>query len=213
MKNSKPKVLISGYYGFANFGDETILGILTSKLKELKCEVTVFSSNPTKTKELYNVKSVCSFNYKKLIPTIFKNEILISGGGSLLQDATSIKSLIYYLLIINIALLLGKKVIIFAQGLGPISNKFGAFLTKFTLKRCTYLCVRDRKSRLILKKWNIISDLVCDPIFSLKLPEYSPQKIVGIQLRKFKNLNINYLKNPANLEMKIFLFYSAEILS
>lgn len=212
MKSNK-KVLISGYYGFDNFGDETILGILSKNVKEFGCDVTVFSSNPPKTAKLYGVNTVNSFDLKKLIPTILKNDILISGGGSLLQDATSIKSLIYYLIVISLALFFRKKVIIFAQGLGPINNKFGAFWTKQNLKRCTYVCVRDRKSRLILKKWGVNADLVCDPIFALNLENSKPENIVGVQLRKFKTLNINYVEKLAKSIAERFADKKIEIYS
>lgn len=39
------KICISGYYGFDNFGDETILNVLTENLKQFSCnpEITVFS--------------------------------------------------------------------------------------------------------------------------------------------------------------------------
>ena len=59
------KICISGYYGFDNFGDETILKILVENLKKFECntEITVFSSNPSKTATNLNVKSICSFDY------------------------------------------------------------------------------------------------------------------------------------------------------
>ena len=118
------KFCISGYYGFDNFGDETILKVLTEQLKkfEKSSEITVFSSNPLKTEELYNVKSVYSFDLLSVVKELLRCNYLISGGGSLLQDVTSNKSLIYYLGVIAVALFFRKKVIIFAQGIGPINN-------------------------------------------------------------------------------------------
>ena len=112
------KICISGYYGFDNFGDETILKVLTEQLKkfEKSSEITVFSSNPLKTENLYNVKSVYSFDLLSVVKELLRCNYLISGGGSLLQDVTSNKSLIYYLGVIAVALFFRKKVIIFAQG-------------------------------------------------------------------------------------------------
>ena len=90
------KVCISGYYGFDNFGDETILKILTETLKLIipDIEITVFSSSPEKTAEELNVKSTYTFKIPQIIKEIYNTDTLISGGGSLLQDVTSIKSLI-----------------------------------------------------------------------------------------------------------------------
>lgn len=208
------KILISGYYGFGNFGDETILSVLVKKLKEFTPDIRVFSSHPKKTKELYVVQStffVCSC---QVLYRLITCNILISGGGSLLQDVTSIRSLIYYLCVINVALFFRKKVIIFAQGIGPINNKFAAFLTKKTLQRCTLVTVRDRKSRLLLHKWGVEADLVCDPLFDLAVPEYRPSNKVGVQLRRFKTLKDDLLnklaeyinKNFADKEIEIYSF-------
>ena len=89
------KVVISGYYGFDNFGDDAILSVLCDKLKSLNAGVTVISSNPSKTANDYGVKAVKNFDIKTLVKTIKSSDILISGGGSLLQDVTSLKSLLY----------------------------------------------------------------------------------------------------------------------
>lgn len=210
---NQKKILISGYYGFDNFGDEAILGVLTSKLKELGHFVTVLSSNPKKTSLLYGVKSIFSFCFIKLLFNLAKTDVLISGGGSLLQDVTSSKSLFYYLFVINMALLFRKKVIIFAQGIGPINNKFCAFLTKNTLKKCSLVTVRDRKSRLLLYLWGIEAELVCDPLFNLSLPKAKPENKVGVQLRSFKTLNDRLLNNLAQQICKEFSDKEIEIYS
>lgn len=208
------KILISGYYGFDNFGDETILSVLVEKLRNYDTEVRVLSKNPRKTQRIYGVFSTLYFCLCQVAYRIAKCDVLISGGGSLLQDVTSIKSLLYYLWVINTALFFRKKIIIFAQGIGPINSKFGAMLTKKTLQKCTLVMVRDRKSRLLLHKWGIEADLVCDPLFDLTLPEYNPKSKVGVQLRSFKTLkdellvklakNIN--NNFADKEIEIYSF-------
>ena len=86
------KYVISGYIGFDNFGDEAIAKVLTSHLKSKGAEkITVLSSSPNKTAKLYGVDSV---NFLKFYQPIIESDVLISGGGSLLQDITSLKSLI-----------------------------------------------------------------------------------------------------------------------
>ena len=88
------KILISGYYGFDNFGDEAILSVLLNHLKGQ--DVTVLSANPEKTGKTYNVNSINSFNTELVMKRISNFDVLISGGGSLLQNVTSNRSLFYY---------------------------------------------------------------------------------------------------------------------
>ena len=108
------KYLVSGYIGFDNFGDEAIARVLIEKLKQKNAEkITLISSNPTKTRQLHNVESCGMFQF---FAPLKETDVLISGGGSLLQDVTSLKSLMYYLCIIMIAQILRKKVVILGGG-------------------------------------------------------------------------------------------------
>lgn len=211
-KNGK-NVLISGYYGFDNFGDEAILGVLVKKLKELNANVRVLSRKPFKTSSLYGVKSTQAFCLLQATLRILQCDIIVSGGGSLLQDVTSLKSLLYYLWVLNTALFFNKKVIIFAQGIGPINNKFGRFLTKNTLKKCSLVTVRDEKSLFLLRGWGINVDLVCDPLFDLSMTTSFPSNKVGVQLRGFKTLKENLLIKLAEQVNKEFSDKEIEIYS
>lgn len=203
------KVVISGYYGSDNFGDETILKVLIDKLKEEKADITVLSLNPEKTKALHKVNAIKSFDLPKVITTILKSDVLISGGGSLLQDATSVKSLFYYLFVISIAEFFNKKVMIFAQGIGPINNKIGEFWCKKLLKKASCVTVRDDKSLFLLRGWGINAEKVVDPLFALNLAGSTPTETVGIQLRAFKGLSETFLQKLAqSVEQN---FYSKKI--
>lgn len=191
------KVAVSGYYGFNNFGDEAILSVIINKLKFLNADITVFSSNPKFTKKTYGVKSVKTFDIPKVVMTLLKSDILISGGGSLLQDVTSIKSLLYYSLVIMTALIFRKKVIIFAQGIGPVNRKFAQVLVKNLLSSCKYVSVRDENSLNLLKSWNVDAELVCDPIYSVPVTKGEFANTVGVQLRDYKTMNYNLLTKLA----------------
>ena len=205
------KVCISGYYGFKNFGDEAILKVLTEHLKD--ADVTVFSSDSQFTSDTYGVKSVKTFDLKNVVKTIQNTDILISGGGSLLQDVTSLKSLIYYSLIIALGLLFNKKVIIFAQGIGPINNKFAQIVVKNLLKQCSLVTVRDENSLKLLENWDIDAKLVCDPIYSLDVPCQEKTNAIGIQIRDFKTMNYNLLQKLAMLVSTKFSDKKVEIFS
>ena len=117
------KILISGYYGFNNIGDESILKAVIDNLYEKLdgIEVTVLSRDPGSTAEKYGVRSKNRKSAMAILSEIKRCDLLISGGGSLLQDVTSGRSIIYYLMIIKAALVMGKKVFIYSQGIGPIN--------------------------------------------------------------------------------------------
>lgn len=192
------KVVISGYYGDDNFGDEAILETLVQRLKKANAEITVLSTNPEKTEKIHNVKAIKSFALGKVIKAISKCDVLISGGGSLLQDVTSKKSLFYYLWVIFTAQFFKKDVIIFAQGIGPISSKIGQFVTAALLKKCRWVSVRDDKSLFLLRGWGVKTNLVCDPLYDLELSGSNPENRVGVQLRNFKTLTEKLLITLAN---------------
>lgn len=192
------RFVLSGYFGFKNFGDEAILSVLITKLKQDKHRITVISSDPQYTIKCYkHIRSVHTFKILDIIGAISKSDVLISGGGSLLQDATSVKSLIYYLFIIFLGLILRKKVIIFAQGIGPINSEIGKTLTKLLLRQCSYVSVRDEKSLELLKSWDIHANLLCDPIFSTQISQTEKSNIVAIQLRDYKTMSEDFIDRLA----------------
>lgn len=208
------KVAISGYYGFKNFGDEAILTVLINHLKQLKdIDITVFSSDIDYTSSTYSVNSVKRFDIKNVIKTIQNSDVLISGGGSLLQDVTSLKSVVYYSLIIALGLLFNKKVIIFAQGIGPLNKKLSQLIVRNLLKNCTLVTVRDEKSLALLNNWNIHANLVCDPIYSLNVTPETDNGAIGVQLREFKTMNYNLLHKLALFIARKFSDKKVEIFS
>ncbi len=192
------KVLVSGYIGFNNFGDEAIFYALSTHLKSLGFDVSVLCANKNQVKKTYQVKT---YHYKKpiqILKAIFNCDLLISGGGSLLQNKTSNFSLFYYLFIILLAKLNFKKVIIFAQGIEQIKGKFPQFITKTILKLVDFISVRDEKSVNLLKNWKINSTLVSDPAYSL-VQDIKPNSKEGliVQLRDFKGIKKEFVKDLA----------------
>jgi len=207
----RKKVCISGYYGFDNFGDETILKVLTENLRDF--DVTVFSSNPLKTSSMYGVKSVKSFDIPQVIKSLCECDCLISGGGSLLQDSTSIKSLVYYLFVIIIAQLAGKKTIVFAQGIGPIRNSAAAQITFYILKKAAYISVRDKNSLELLRNHGVKAELCNDPVWNIAPQTKTLTNILGVQLRSFPLLTDDILKTAAHCICKNYAHKAINIFS
>lgn len=172
------RILISGYYGFNNIGDESILRAVVDNLRSglEDIEITVLSQNPDSTAQKYGVHSVNRKSVKDIIKAVRKCDLLISGGGSLLQDVTSKKSILYYLMIMWAALFFRKKVFIYSQGIGPILSKINRRLTAATLKHVHGIVVRDEASKELLIEIGIKGDNVivtADPVLRIKKADLS----------------------------------------
>jgi polysaccharide pyruvyl transferase CsaB len=160
------KVVLSGYYGFGNLGDEAILQGLAQGLSRKGHSVTILSDNPAATQQAYGFKA-----YSRLagvLPALLQADVLISGGGGLLQDKTSFRSLQYYLGLIRLARTLRKKVIVYGQSIGPLSEHGLKEVAK-TLKGLP-IAVRDCASQDLLSRLNIQSMLVADAALLLEPP-------------------------------------------
>ena len=94
-------ILISGYYGFNNIGDESILRTVIDNLREKlpDVEITVLSQSPAQTAEKYGVKAARRMNLWDILRSVRRCDMLLSGGGSLLQDATSSRSILLLIIL------------------------------------------------------------------------------------------------------------------
>ncbi len=166
------KIVISGYYGFKNAGDEAVLEAMVSGLKQSYplATLVVLSCSPQETADHYGVTAVYRYDFSEIIRHLRDCELLVSGGGTLLQDSTSSHSLWYYLWIILLARLFRKKVMVFAQGFGPVRGRFNAWLTRSVLNRLDLITLRDEDSLHKLRKLGVSRPpiyLTADPAYLL----------------------------------------------
>ena len=206
------KILISGYYGFGNLGDESLFSALKAELVAAGHSVTILSNNPKLSSEMHNVKSI--HRYYGLIPAIINSDVVISGGGGLLQNKTSTRSLQYYLLVIKIAKLLKKKLIVFAQSVGPL-DKRGKTLVKKAL-RDVFVAVRDKKSQDLLSSLGIDSILVADTALLLQTkPTDKKQDVLFFPRAGYPDISaaaISLIRNlnTKNLEVSLAAIHAKE---
>lgn len=179
MVSTSKTIVISGYYGFKNSGDEAVLkSILTALEQEgqaagVDINPVVLSIDPEWTSAAYGVKSVHRMKLGEVRQAIKDSDGLISGGGSLLQDATSPKTIPYYLGVLKIAQWLGKPTFIYAQGVGPVNRKLFYPMIRSIFRKCTYISVRDMQSGELLQSMGISGEavhVVPDPVMGLPLP-------------------------------------------
>lgn len=167
------KIVISGYYGSKNGGDEAMLAAMLEVLREEipNLSVTVISIDPEYTKQRHNVDAVPRPDILTIIKKIRAADLLISGGGSLLQNVTSGRSLYYYLAIIFFALIFGRKVMLYAQGIGPIRGSLAHKLMNLIVNRVDLITVRDRGSLKELSRLKITRPKIfctADPVLAIK---------------------------------------------
>ncbi|MGL4363566.1 MAG: polysaccharide pyruvyl transferase CsaB [Cellulosilyticaceae bacterium] len=198
--DSKFRVVISGYYGFNNIGDEAVLKTIIESLQNEmpNVEINVLSHNPEETAKTYNTNSTNRWDLKKVFKTIKQSDLLISGGGSLLQDVTSMKTIPYYLLIVFMAQLAKKKCVFYSQGIGPVNKWHNKWLIKKVVNNVEHVFVRDEASFNLLKSIGVKTNMtqVIDPVFGIKANEEIAQKFqlemgnglkVGIAIRPWHN--------------------------
>lgn len=195
------KFLLLGYFGFDNSGDDAILKAMVDKLKfvDENVEITALSKNPEKTSSEYEVSSINRFSLREVYKAMKETDCFIFGGGSLLQDITSSRSLYYYLTLINMARFLNKPIFVFANGVGPIDKKINRILTKKILDKVDYITLRDKSSYNFVRTIGVKNPnikVTADPVFLLNAsPDERADEIL-------KDQNINLSENTIGISIR-----------
>lgn len=204
------EILISGYYGFRNSGDDALLSAIIKDIKRYKesPNITVLSSNPKETAKTYGVRAISRINPFSILSHMKRAEMLISGGGTLIQDRTSTKSLWYYLTVISAALRYNLKVMLYANGIGPLNGRDNIKRTVRILNRVDLITLRDEASKELLEKIKVTEPPVivtADPALNLTgsseetgrkilkdagVP--SGKKLIGISVRRWGELGSGF---------------------
>lgn len=212
------EIIISGYYGFKNSGDDALLRAIIDDIKRHKesPNITILSANPKETEKKYRVRAIHRFNIVGLSKHLKKAGLLISGGGTLIQDSTSTKSLMYYLAVINAAIKKNVKVMLYSNGIGPLKNKHNIKLASKILDKTDIITLRDPASKEVLDKIGVTKPQIAisaDPVFGIEgfnkargmeiikryLPNVENEKIIGVSVRKTKDTNPCFEKAVASM--------------
>ena len=163
----KIQAVLSGYYGYGNGGDEALLAAL---LQMLPAHVSplVLSSNPAETAQQHGVSACDRRAPLAVMQALRTSEVFIWGGGSLIQDATSMLSPFYYTGLMGLAQQLGLKTIAWAQGIGPLKRRGTRWLAQQAFRGCTAVSVRDRASAALLTEWGLPFRIAPDPVWALE---------------------------------------------
>lgn len=168
------RFLLSGYYGFGNLGDEALLRIIAAQLRTRYplCVVDALSAEPDRTAHDLGITATPRWDQQAIRGAIGAADVVLSGGGGLLQNATSLKSLLYYAGIVRSAVRAGRTTMIFGQSIGPLD-----FWGKQTVRECckgiAAATARDSTSRDLLASLLSGVEVVrtADPVLLYDAPE------------------------------------------
>ena len=152
--------VICGAYGRGNAGDDAILMTMIRQLRQRDPEIpiTVLSRDPIDTASMTGVSSLHILDLPAVGKVMRRSRLYISGGGSLIQNATSNRSLAYYLTSITQAARAGCRVMMYACGIGPVSGRIQKqVVTKILNRYVDLIALRDPESRETLKEFGVAS--------------------------------------------------------
>lgn len=163
------KVLLCGYYGMGNSGDELLAAASLNLLRSCGVSndlIVMLSGDPESTRQIHHVQAINRWDPRQILETLARSETLLLGGGGIFQDSTSARSPWYYWLIVRAAWMLGCRVWAAGQSVGPLSRKLNRVLTQNAFAACRAVSVRDSYSAQFLRKGTVLTD---DLVLSLQL--------------------------------------------
>ena len=182
-------VVICGAYGMENAGDDAVLAAIVASLRRLDRDmpITVVARHGKRTGRRAGISGVGRLNVPGWLLAMGRARLFILGGGSLLQDVTSRRSLWYYLGMLRAARTAGCRTMLYAAGAGPIGRekerqRAAQYLDRFA----EVITARDQLSLDTLAEWGVTAPrmlLGADPALSLRTPAGERERKAGIVLR------------------------------
>ena len=174
--------LINGYFGFANAGDEAVLAAMLADLRALApgATFTATSGDPSQTRALHGCEAVGRQAPREVMEAIKKCDVFLSGGGSLLQDVTSVRNVVYYTGMLRMARLARRPTMMYAQGVGPLHSPVSRKLAQLAFGSADVATVRDPDSALLLRMIGVgrAVEITADPVWNLR-PAAPPPRVAG----------------------------------
>lgn len=178
-RHSRPRqdrdgAVICGAYGRGNAGDDAILEAILQEMRSIDPDmpVTVLSKDPRSTRLAYRVRSVSRIDVPAWYRAMRHARLYINGGGSLIQDVTSRRSLWFYLHNIRTAKHCGCRVQMYGCGIGPVTRESHRRLAARVLNSCVdVITLREPDSLEELRAMGVAKPeilLTADPALTLR---------------------------------------------
>ena len=151
-------VTVCGAYGRGNVGDEAILQAILEEIREADPDVTIYavSRDPKSTRMTHRVRAVHTFDLLAFWRLAGRTKLLLNGGGSLIQDVTSRRSLWFYLFTLAAAKRRGAKVVMYGCGIGPVQYPGDRRLSARIINRyADVITLREDHSREELQRMGV----------------------------------------------------------
>ncbi len=163
------QIMISGYYGFDNAGDEAILSALCQLFEDYPVQITVLTAGAHHSLPGCRFRSIQRTHLPAIIQALKQCDLFISGGGGLFQDVTGLGSVPYYGGLLKIAQTMGVPTMVFGQGIGPLRYGLNRWLLKQAFRKVKAISVRDEESYEFLEGLGLSPlHLTADPVLTLK---------------------------------------------
>ncbi len=181
LRRGRYGAILCGAYGKGNAGDDAILRAILTRLKAIDPDMPfyVMSRDPVETSMKERVGSFYIFNLKKFFHYLRKTSLFVSGGGTLIQDVTSSRSLYFYLFTLMAAKWTGSRVVMYGCGIGPIRGRNNRRWTGSVLNRAAdIITLRDSISMELLQEIGVTKPeivLSADP--TVNLPAVGEQTV------------------------------------
>lgn len=167
-------VVICGAYGRGNAGDDAILEAILQEMRSIDPDMPalVLSKDPKGTRLAYRVPAVSRMDIFVWRRAMRHAKLYINGGGSLIQDVTSRRSLWFYLHNIQSAKRCGCKVQMYGCGIGPVTRDSHRKLAARVLNQCVdVITLREPDSQAELRAMGVTVPeilLTADPALTLR---------------------------------------------
>ena len=186
-KRDRDGVVICGAYGRGNAGDDAILEAILQEMRSIDPDmpITVLTKDPKATRLTYRVRTAGRMDVGTWKKAMRHAGLYINGGGSLIQDVTSRRSLWFYLHNIQAAHKAGCKVQMYGCGIGPVLREQHRKLAASVLNASVdVITLREPDSLKELQSMGVTKPeilLTADP--ALTLPAASEDEIDSVLLR------------------------------
>ena len=215
------RILISGYYGYSNLGDEAILAatIAMFQAKAPNIELIALSADPVATANAHGIRALPRWGAGALWQGLREADLFLLGGGGLLQDVTSWRSPLFYAGQLLAARMAGTPAMLWAQGIGPLQGGLVRAAIGASLRGVRLATVRDSESVAELQRLGMPANrvrLTADPVLALRpsLPSRADELVAqaGLEPRRpFLTIAIRPWKTWYERQLKSFTAVVAQM--